>query len=94
MRMIMLAFVLAVSAAQAFDLKDLSRSDLETIGAGLGKLPRETTDEQHGNLWVRLQTQITQQVDAEVKANKAAFDKAVADAAAKASPTPQPEMPQ
>ena len=90
--------ILALSAApalaqQTFTLNGLSSEDVLVIGAGLDKLPRETTD--RNNLYQRLQAQITQQNQAAAKAQadaqKAAIDKAIADAKAE---KPKAEEPQ
>ena len=71
---------------QTYRFEGLSSADVLTIGRGLDKLPREDTD--RDNLYGRLQSQITAQDNAARKskadAEKAAIDKAVSDAKAKA----------
>jgi hypothetical protein len=72
-------------AAQSFSINGLSTQDIQVIGAGLDKLPREETD--RNGLYQRIQSQITTQVQANAKAEadarKAQIDKAVAEAKAK-----------
>lgn len=66
--------------AIAYDLKNLSASDLLTIGRGLDKLPREDTSTADGKgLYERVQAQITAQEQADKKASDEAHAKATAD---------------
>lgn len=73
--------------ADGYRFDNLSVDDVLKIGRGLGKLPREDTDEDHGNLWGRIQNQINAQEQvarqAQADAAKAALDKAIAEAVAK-----------
>jgi uncharacterized membrane protein YcjF (UPF0283 family) len=73
-----------VAYAQTYSIQGLSTQEILIIGAGLDKLPREVTDQ--NNLYQRIQAQITQQnqafAKAQVDAQKAATDKAIADAIA------------
>lgn len=55
---IVLISLLAVPA-HAYDLKNLSKQDLLTLGAGLDELPRKMGDA--NGLWGRLQQQIIEQ---------------------------------
>jgi hypothetical protein len=66
--------------AQSYKFEGLSTEDVLTIGRALDKLPREETDK--NGLYGRLQQQITAQNKAREETNKAAFDEAVAKAAA------------
>lgn len=74
------------AVAQTYAITGLSTQDLLVIGAGLDKLPREDGD--RNGLYARIQAQITQQATAMAKvradAEKAALDKAVAEAIEKA----------
>jgi hypothetical protein len=82
--------ILALSiecAADGYRFDNLSVEDVLKIGRGLGKLPREDTDQEHGNLWGRIQNQINAQEEvarkAQADAAKAVLDKAIAEAVAK-----------
>lgn len=74
--------------APTYIINGLSGQDLLIIGAGLDKLPREDTD--RNQLYQRIQAQITQQAQTAAKAkadaDKAALDKAVADAIKETKP--------
>lgn len=80
-----IALCLCVPAV-AYDLKNLSVADLLTIGRGLDKLPREDTDREHGDLYNRIQAQITaQEQQAATIAAQALRDKITAEIRAKES---------
>ena len=49
-------------------LYGLTRDQVLSIGDGMDKLPREETDELHGNIYHRMQAQITSQDQAALKA--------------------------
>lgn len=78
-----IALCLCVPAV-AYDLKNLSTADLLIIGRGLDKLPREDTDLEHGNLYNRIQAQITaQEHQAAAISAQALRDKIIAEIKAK-----------
>jgi hypothetical protein len=85
---IIMAFGLCDAHSQTFTFGGLTTEDVLMIGRGLDKLPREETD--RNNLYQRLQQQINAQNQAAIKANadaqKAAIDKAIAEAKAKEAP--------
>lgn len=84
------------SAAQTYSVNGLSTDDVLTIGRALDKLlgsdPADRAYTDRSRLVDRIQAQITQQSNAMAKARadaeKAAFDKAVADAIEKSKETP------
>lgn len=78
----------AFAQEKSYNLSGLSWADMLLVGKGLGKLPRDETDEEHGGLWSRIQQQLFAQGAAADKARadaqKAVVDKAVDEAVAKA----------
>jgi len=84
----------AQQAAPTYNWTGLSADDIQIIGRGLDKLPREDTD--RNNLYQRLQSQITTQANAFAKAkadaDKAALDKAIEEAT-KAKDAPKTDQP-
>lgn len=84
-KLLVAASILALCApCAAYDLKNLSTADLLTIGRGLDKLPREDTDREHGDLYNRIQAQITaQEHHAAAIAAQALRDKITAEIRAK-----------
>lgn len=85
--------IISAASAQTYNFTGLSTDDVLTIGRALDKLPREDTD--RGQLYQRIQAQITQQANAMAKAkadaDKAALDKAIAEAIEKTKTEEKPQ---